>query len=59
MATENTKKGSQHDYILGMDYFPHQPDSLEMIYNLAKPRPIDDNAIQCFIRNTTKSMSNT
>lgn len=42
-----------------MDYFPNQPDSLAITYNLAKPRPTHGNIINCFIRNTTKSMSNT
>lgn len=42
-----------------MDYFPNQPDSLEAIHHLAKPRPIYHIVIKCFIRNATKSMSNT
>ena len=40
MATENTEKGFWHDYVVMYGLFPHQPDSLAITGNLAKPRPI-------------------
>lgn len=54
-----TQRGFQRDEVMCMDYFPDKTDSLAIIPDLEKPRPVQRNIINCFIRNTTKSMSST